>query len=86
MYFEWLVDVEFVNSVMKRYSLVQNCNFDVENNMAVGYLLLIGLCMWLNKTRNDTSANGCDLCAFACAVKGCVFEAFVCWETSSSGG
>ena len=38
VYFEWLVDVEFVNSVMERYSLVQNCNFDLENNMAAGYI------------------------------------------------
>ena len=40
----------------------------------VEHLLLIGLCMWLNKTRNDTSANRCDLLVNMC----CTNEVCIC--------
>ena len=88
------MDVEFVNSVMERYS--PNSSFWIKwVGLHVEHLLLIGLCMWLNKTRNEPVQIGvtCWLtcvvltkCAFACCVKGCVCEVFVCWETSGSGG
>ena len=45
----------------------------------VEHLLLIGLCMWLNKTRNDTSGNRCDLLVNVCCTNQvCICMCMLC--------
>ena len=47
--------------------------------LPVEHLLLIGLCMWLNKTRNDTSGNRCDLLVNVCCTNQvCICMCMLC--------
>ncbi len=78
MYFEWWVGVPLYEVVilirkkiwLRGISCSTNCRFWIKwICLHVEHLMWIGLYMWLNRTRNDTSANRCNWLVNVCVIK-----------------